>query len=256
MLRVRRIEELFATAGTLAASAGHRRSRLRQGRLAIVSNGRGPALLAADLLAGDVAKAPPARRILGLEAAPGAFAAAVQPLLRDPACDAVLVLFAPAVVAPPERYAQAVTALQPQARDAGRLLLAAWLGEAAVQPARRLLADAGVPAYATPEAAVQAFLDIVSFKRRQLALQQVCTSAPPGRAPEREAAAALVGTALAAGPRTLDEARARRIAGSLRPAALRHGPAARGSLELVLAMALNSTFGPVLRLAQGAPAAA
>ena len=86
-------------------------------------------------------------------------------------------------MAPPERYAQAVTALQPQARDAGRLLLAAWLGEAAVQPARRLLADAGVPAYATPEAAVQAFLDIVSFKRRQLALQQVCTSAPPAEHP-------------------------------------------------------------------------
>ncbi len=252
MLRVRRIEELFATAGTLAASAGHRRSRLRQGRLAIVSNGRGPALLAADLLA-ERGHGPARTQDLGLEAAPGAFAAAVQPLLRDPACDAVLVLFAPAVVAPPERYAQAVTALQPQARDAGRLLLAAWLGEAAVQPARRLLADAGVPAYATPEAAVQAFLDIVSFKRRQLALQQVCTSAPPGGAPEREAAAALVGTALAAGLRTLDETRARALLATygLPPFATAQPPT--GPLELVLAMALDSTFGPVLRLAQGAP---
>ena len=252
MLRVRRIEELFATAGTLAASAGHRRSRLRRGRLAIVSNGRGPALLAADLLA-EHGEGPTRTQDLGLEAAPGAFAAAVQPLLRDPACDAVLVLFAPTVVAPPERYAQAVTALQPQARDAGRLLLAAWLGDASVQPARRLLAAAGVPAYATPEAAVQAFLDIVSFKRRQQALQQVCPSAPPGPAPEREAAARLVAAAVASGPLRLDEARARPLlaAYGLPPFATGRPPAS--SLELVLAMALDSTFGPVLRLAQGAP---
>ena len=146
-----------------------------------------------------------------------------------------------------------LTALQPQARDAGRLLLAAWLGDASVQPARRLLAAAGVPAYATPEAAVQAFLDIVSFKRRQQALQQVCPSAPPGPAPEREAAARLVATAVASGPLRLDEARARPLlaAYGLPPFATGRPPAS--SLELVLAMALDSTFGPVLRLAQGAP---
>jgi acyl-CoA synthetase (NDP forming)/RimJ/RimL family protein N-acetyltransferase len=252
MLRVRRIEELFATAGTLAASAGHRRSRLRQGRLAILSNGRGPALLAADLLA-ERGEGLAHSVDLGLEATPGELASALRPCLRDPACDAVLVLFAPGAVEPPERYAQAMAALQPQAREAGRLLLAAWLGEATVQTARRLLAEAGVPTYASPEAAVQAFLDIVSFKRRQLALQQVCPSSPRDDAPERATAAAIVQAALATGPQALLEPDCRRLLAAYDLPPVAHARPVAGSIELVLAMSVDPAFGPVLRLAQGAP---
>ncbi|HEX8375033.1 MAG TPA: GNAT family N-acetyltransferase, partial [Geminicoccaceae bacterium] len=54
MLRVRSVEELFATAATLATGIGPRRAWARQapsgGRLAVVGNGGGPALLALDAL--------------------------------------------------------------------------------------------------------------------------------------------------------------------------------------------------------------
>jgi acetyltransferase len=54
MLRVRTVEELFATAGTLASGIGLRRVQEGAcgGRLAVVSNGGGPALLALDALVG------------------------------------------------------------------------------------------------------------------------------------------------------------------------------------------------------------
>ena len=73
MLRVRSVEELFATAGTLASWSGARRTRLHSGRLAIVANGRGPALLAADLLAdlgGELAPRPATLSALALALGP------------------------------------------------------------------------------------------------------------------------------------------------------------------------------------------
>lgn len=252
MLRARGIEDLFATAGTLAVSAGQRRSRLRQGRLALLSNGRGPALLAADLLAERGQSL--ARTVdVGPDASAADLARVLHPLLRDPACDAVLVLFAPTAVEPPERYAEAVAAVQPAAREAGRLLLAAWLGEATVGPARGILVDAGVPAYATPEAAVQAFADMVSFKRRQQALQQVCPAAPAEKVPDRAAAASLVEAALAKGARALDPAACARLLAAYHLPGPAAEPGPEASLEVVLSMRPDPSFGPVLRLVQGAP---
>ena len=269
MLRVRSVEGLFASAATLAHGAASRRSRLRSGRVAIVANGRGPALLAADALGrggGRLARPSPetlhaialalvegsANPLdLGLEAGPDAFAAALPPFLRDPGCDAVLVLVAPAPT-PPERYAAALAGLEGLAREGRRLLAAAFLGEATAADARRALAEAHVPAYATPEEAARALLDLVAFERRQQALREVPPAEPLEASPRREPVRALVRQALAAGRLELAPAELVRLldAYELPPPGTGEG---RGGVEVVLRMRLDDTFGPVLRVAQGGP---
>jgi acetyl-CoA synthetase (ADP-forming)/acetyltransferase len=284
MLRARSVEALFETAGTLAAAgidARRAAGRSGGGRLAVVANGGGPALLALDaLVAGGGTPARPSPETLGslaaslgpaqslgnpvdlgLEAGPDAFAAALPRLLADEGVDAVLVVFSPGASEVPERYAEAVIAAGRQAREARRPLLAAWLGEAAVGGARRMLAAAGVPTYATPEEAVRAFLDLVAYDRRQRLLRQVpseqaALEACGGPAPRCQEARALLRAALAAGRERLGagEVDALLAAYGLPPPA--PTVPAGDALELVAGVRLDERFGPVLHLAQGAPGAA
>jgi acyl-CoA synthetase (NDP forming) len=283
MLRVRTVEELFATAGTLASGIGPRRvqegalrrpprRRVERGRAGAAGARRpgrgrrhaGPAL--AGTLGALAAELGPAQSLenpvdLGLEAGPDAFAAAVPRLLADGGVDAVLVVFSPGASEVPERYAEVVIAAGRQARAVRRPLLAAWLGEAAVGGARRTLAAAGVPTYATPEEAVRAFLDLVAYDRRQRLLRQVPTEhaaleACGGPAPRREEARALLRAALAAGRERLGagEVDALLAAYGLPPPA--PTAPAGDALELVAGVRLDERFGPVLHLAHGAPGAA
>ena len=71
---------------------------------------------------------------------------------------------------------------------AGKPVLACWMGDSSVRAAARLLNDAAIPSFRTPEAAVDAFHSIASFYRNQQLLQQ--TPPPlsrPGRSPTPKA---------------------------------------------------------------------
>ncbi|SFU99044.1 bifunctional acetate--CoA ligase family protein/GNAT family N-acetyltransferase [Pseudoduganella namucuonensis] len=210
MLRVYSTGELFDAAEMLS-----RRQPLRGERLAILTNGGGPGVMATDaLIAGGGALAALAPEtltrlsaalpsnwshgdpvdIIG-DAPPERYEAALRALLAGKDSDALLLIHAPTAIAGSAAIART---LLPLLRAADRPVLTCWLGGASVAEARRLCQDAGVPAFDTPEAAVQAFLQQVRYRRNQNLLMQAPSAGGSG-APDREAARALVRAVLARG---------------------------------------------------------
>jgi acetyltransferase len=175
IVRVLELDDIFDVAELLA------RQRLPQGeRLAIISNSGGAAVVAADALlmqkgrlavfsAATLARlqtalpgcAPSNPLDLGDEASAEAFAEAVRILTADNGTDAVLVLFTPQVNARSNKTAR----LLGEAAKGPKPVLAAWMGGQSVRKAIRLLNEAGLPTHATPEHAVRAFMNLVSYAR-------------------------------------------------------------------------------------------
>jgi len=216
-VRVHTYAQLFASARILASGRIPRRNRL-----AIVTNGRGPGLLAIDRAAETgvvLAELSAATRdaLLALlppeadpgnpvdvrgEATPARFAAAVQAVLADPGVDAVLALHVPVPAAPPGATAEAVAAA---ARTADKPVLAAWLG-VIDQPEARVALDAGgIANFFTPEIAIDAFASVAAYRRNQEWLLEVPPPLPALSAPDLASAERLRAQASAADRSRLTE---------------------------------------------------
>ncbi|MCH8181251.1 MAG: bifunctional acetate--CoA ligase family protein/GNAT family N-acetyltransferase [Proteobacteria bacterium] len=183
-VRVKSFVEMFSAAKCLAS-----RFRPAGKRLAIVTNGGGPGVLAADwvseiaLRLGTLSPEAAARlrpllspqaslsELIDLseDASPAHYQAAIEAANRDTGIDGVLVIHAPKTGTDPAPAAQAVVAIKAQL---SKPLLTCWMGDSVVGPARTLLADAHIPSFRTPEAAVGAFGNLNSFYENQLLLQQ------------------------------------------------------------------------------------
>lgn len=223
MLRVLTTEELFAAVETLAGGRP-----LAGERMAILTNGGGPGVLATDALVeagGTLATlAPHTMRLLEevlpatwsrgnpvdiIGDAPGTrYSQALQALLQDEGVDAVLVLHAPTAIVPPLEAAQAVAEV---ARGATRNVLACWLGGEGMAPSRRVLAQARIASYATPEEAVGGFMQMVHYRRAQQALMQVPGASSGEERCETERARAVIAAALGRGASLLSEAEAKEV---------------------------------------------
>jgi acetyltransferase len=224
MLRVDRMEELFDAVETLA------RSRPLVGeRVVVVGNGGGPGVMAVDALVaagGRLAELSPETRtrldavlpatwsranpvdLIG-DAPGGRYRAALDVLLSAPEVDALVVLHAPTAIAEGVDAARATAGAA--AEGARRLpLLASWLGGAHAEPARRLLREAGIPSYETPERAAEAFLHLVGWRRSQGALTEIPDSRP-GTPTDPKGAHAILAGALARGAEWLSEPEARAL---------------------------------------------
>jgi len=226
MLRVFETEEMFEALETLS-----RAGPLHGDRLAILTNGGGPGVLATDaLIAGGGRLAAIDDATLGrLDAvlpamwsrgnpvdiigdAPGErYRAALEILLEAPGVDGVLVLHSPTATASPDEAARAVIGVVEARRARPRQVLTSWLGAEAVAPARRAFAAAGVPTYETPAGAVRAFLHIVRYRRNQELLMATPTSAPTEFTPDGDAVRKIIDGALAEGREILDEAEAKSV---------------------------------------------
>ncbi len=224
MLRVATLEELFDAVETLALA------RQPSGpRLAIVSNGGGPGVMAADALLdrGGVLAAPSPETLAGLdELLPAAwshanpvdvvgdadaarFAAALEIVLADPAHDAVLVLHCPTAVAPGVEVARAVgDVLEHHPRAS---VFTSWLGAASAAAARTELARRRVPTYDTPEQAVRAFMELVDYRHNQELLVETPPSLPELFTPDTAAARRTIDAAIEAGRPWLTEPAARGV---------------------------------------------
>jgi acetyltransferase len=218
MLRVDQIDELFDAAETLARS-----SMVRGDRLVVVTNGGGPGVMATDYLVargGRLAELSQAARA-ALDAvlpgtwsranpvdivgdAPGErFAAALRILLAEPSADGLLVIHAPTAIASSEDAARAVA--QAVGAAPQRTVLTSWLGGDGAEPARRILREAGIATYQTPEDAVRSFLHMVSHRRSQEQLMETPPSPPQEFAPRKDAARALIAQVAASGRELLTE---------------------------------------------------
>ena len=183
-VRVSSFVELFSAAKCLAS-----RYRPVGKRLAIVTNGGGPGVLAADWvcqiglelgkLSPDVAAAlkphlSPLASLTELidlaeDAGPDAYVTALDAAAKDSQIDGLLAIHSPKIGGDPTLVAQALAELKPKLR---KPLLACWMGDATVGDARGVLSAAGIPNFRTPEAAVGAFGNIASFYQNQMMLQQ------------------------------------------------------------------------------------
>ncbi|HNS23241.1 MAG TPA: bifunctional acetate--CoA ligase family protein/GNAT family N-acetyltransferase [Candidatus Bipolaricaulis anaerobius] len=177
MVRVYEIGDLFDSAELLA------RIRPPSGsRLAILTNAGGPGVMATDaLIARRGTLAPLAAETLAKlneilprfwshgnpvdvlgDAPPERYAAALEILLADPNVDAVIAILAPQAVTDPTTTAREVSAI---ATKSPKPVLAAWMGGRLMREGVELFNRAGVPTYATPDQAVEAFMHLVDYAR-------------------------------------------------------------------------------------------
>lgn len=183
-VRVRSFVELFSASKCLAS-----RYRPVGKRLAIVTNGGGPGVLAADWVSeielelGQLSpetaaelktKLPSLASLTDLidlseEATAEHYRAAIDAAGRDKAVDGVLVVHSPKAGIDAADIATAMAELKTRL---GKPLLCCWMGDASVGQARAVLAKANIPSFRTPEAAVGAFGNIASFYQNQQLLQQ------------------------------------------------------------------------------------
>ncbi|MFO1327714.1 MAG: bifunctional acetate--CoA ligase family protein/GNAT family N-acetyltransferase [Rubrivivax sp.] len=218
VVRVRAFTQLFSAAKCLAS-----RFRPVGKRLAIVTNGGGPGVLAADWageIGLDVAQlSDESRRALATQLSPQAivgdgvidlgegasgdhYRAALQACVKDRNADGVLLIYSPKADGSPTEIAQAVAgAFSPS----GKPVLGCWMGDATVREGRSGLANALLPTFRTPEAAVDAFHSIASFYRNQQLLQQTPPPLSDLAKPDTEGARLLIEGVLAERRKVLTE---------------------------------------------------
>ena len=199
-VRVRTYTQLNAAARILALG------RIPHGdRLAIVANGRGPGMLAADsavaagvrlaqltddtqhaldaLLPAQLPRSNPVD-VRG-DATPARFADAVAIVLADRNVDAVVALHVPRPIIGAVEAAQAVASV---ARDAAKPVLGAWLGAIDRPPVKEALDAGHIANFYTPENAVDAFGFLATYRRNQEWLLEVPSSLPDPSPPDLDAA--------------------------------------------------------------------
>ncbi|HLJ65674.1 MAG TPA: acetate--CoA ligase family protein, partial [Stellaceae bacterium] len=220
MLRVETMAELFDAVETLALTEPQ-----KGGRLAILTNGGGPGVLATDALigmGGTLASLSPATlkkldQILPstwsranpvdiIGDAPGQrYAQALNLLLAEPGLDGVLVLNCPTALASSTEAAEAVIGtLNAPATGRRPNLFTAWLGEKTASAARALFAKARIATYDTPDDAVLGFMHRLRHHRARELLMETPASPADDFIPDRAAARAVIAAALAKGRRWLD----------------------------------------------------
>jgi acetyltransferase len=185
IVRVDTIEELFDCAELMA-----KQPRPRGPRLAILTNGGGPGVMATDTLARYGQEPAPLDPetlqafdaflpdfwsrgnpidILG-DASAERFDRALATCFNAKNLDGVLVILAPQALTDPLSVAETLAAAIQERRFP---VFACWMGGKRIATAVDVLNDAGIPTYDTPERAVRAFLYMVAYARNLEMLLEV-----------------------------------------------------------------------------------
>jgi len=222
-VRVDTVSQLFAAAQTLASG-----TRVEGPRLAIVTNGGGPGVMAADrasdlnvplaeLTTQTIDKLSAALPqhwshsdpvdILG-DADSERYRAATEIVLADKNVDGLLVLLTPQAMTDPTVCAEGVIAA---ASKVNKPVLACWMGANLVREGRQRFAKAGIPQFSSPEAGVDAFGYLACYRRNQKALLQAPAPLSKYREPDVEGARLVIEHALGERRYTLSNAEAKAV---------------------------------------------
>ena len=216
-VRVRSFVALFSAAKCLAS-----RYKPVGKRLAIVTNGGGPGVLAADWISEihlELGRLTPEQALVlkpampplatmtdlvdvSEDAGPEQYRAAIEALSKAPQVDGILVIYSPKMGADGDAVASAIAGFN---RHVSKPLLTCWMGDASVGDARKILNDAAIPTFRTPEAAVGAFGNIASFYQNQQLLQQTPPPLSDLSKPDVEGARLLIDSVLAERRKVLTE---------------------------------------------------
>ncbi|MFB9156141.1 bifunctional acetate--CoA ligase family protein/GNAT family N-acetyltransferase [Chromobacterium violaceum] len=224
VLRVSSIAQLFTAAKVLAANY-----RVGGRRLAIVTNGFGPGMLAADsaidygvelarlsegtvklldsVLPRNWSHGNPLD-IIG-DASPMRFRTAVKACVDDPGVDGVMVIFTPQAGTDHLTTAQLMIGLQ---RETTKPLFLSWLGDAKVSESRELFSKAKCAHFRAPEYGIEVFSHLADYQRNQQLLLQ--TPGPlEGRRndPDVNTARKVMDAALAEGRTVLSERESKQV---------------------------------------------
>jgi acetyltransferase len=187
---VRDLGQLFHAARALASGFHPRGSRL-----AILSNGTGPARMAADsarrlgiplpaLAPATVTTLKPLLPRewkghnpidLGGDASSERYLEASRQLALDEQIDAILVVLSPLALVSPTAVAEGLVDI---ARNSRTTLCCCFMGGAQVAGARQILEEAGIPVFRTPDTVIELFHNISTYYQNQKLLLQVPS---PGR---------------------------------------------------------------------------
>lgn len=234
VVRVNNVSQLFAAAQILSSGL-----RAQQDRLLIVTNGGGPGVMATDRVVevgvrmaelspttlAELNKVLPFTwshgnpvDILG-DATPERYAAALKVCMQEENLDGILVLLSPQAMTDPAGVARAVVDIckDTKNRKNCKPILTCWMGEQQVAEGRKILADAGVPRFRTPESAVEAFAYLTQYRSNQKLLMQVPPSVKEqAREPDVGGARLIIESVLAEGRRSLSTTESRAILAAFR----------------------------------------
>ncbi len=223
VIRVKTLGELFDCAEALA-----KQGRPRGPRLAIVTNAGGPGVMTADALhewdrtpaelspdtlAALDALLPPAWShgnpvdILG-DAPAERYREATRILLEAPEVDGVIVVLAPQAMTDPAAVAREIV---PVIQASETPACAVWMGGKDVAEGIRLLNEAGVPVFETPERAVNTMMYMHRYSWNLELLQETPPNLPKNLFFDRARARAIVGAALERSHRILTETEAKAL---------------------------------------------
>ncbi|MDG6773722.1 bifunctional acetate--CoA ligase family protein/GNAT family N-acetyltransferase [Thiomicrorhabdus sp. ZW0627] len=190
-IRVQTISQLFAAAKTLSDNI-----KLKKNRLAILTNGGGPGVMATDRAAELGIQLPqPSEQslkdldeclpkhwshgnpidILG-DATGERYVQALQICQNNDLYDGILVMLTPQAMTEPTAVAEALIEFTKK-HPKGKPIFTAWLGETLVNEARTLFRNNQIPTFRTPEAAVEAFAFLSAYHQNQQLLMQTPASA-------------------------------------------------------------------------------
>jgi acetyltransferase len=228
LLRVHELSDLFSAAEILA-----RHPQLTGDRLAILTNGGGAGVLAADRLAelgGRLASlSEPGTAALNAilpttwshgnpvdiigDADPTRYASALEVLLDEVSSDAVLVMNCPTALSSSTAVAEAVVSAldRKTITQSGKPVLTSWLGDEASKDARKLFAARGIASFATPAEAIDGFMQLVGYARAQEQLLRTPPSLPGELGLKTEEARAAIAEVVATGRSALSEVEAKAL---------------------------------------------
>ena len=222
-VRVNTVSQLFAAAKTLASG-----TRVEGPRLAIITNGGGPGVMAADRASDlnvplaelsdktieKLSEALPQHwshsdpvDILG-DADSERYRTATEIVLADKNVDGLLVLLTPQAMTDPSACAEGVIAAT---REVNKPVLACWMGANLVKEGRQRFKKAGIPQFSSPEAGVDAFGYLACYRRNQKALLQAPPPLSKHREPDVEGARLIIENAMAGRRYTLSNAEAKAV---------------------------------------------
>ena len=208
VVRAQTIEQLFAAAQLLTTQ-----QRVSGNRLAIVTNGGGPGVMATDrsvdlgvklaeLSTDTIAnldKVLPTHwshqnpvDVLG-DASPERYEAAVSACLNDDNVDGVLVMLTPQAMTDVTGCAKAVIAAH---KGQSKPVLVCWMGEKLVAEANKLFTQNHIPHFASPESSVEAFAYLATYYQNQQLLMQVPGPRAKHSEPDKEGAELIIDSVL------------------------------------------------------------
>jgi acetyltransferase len=224
VVRAMTFGQLFAAAAILSSG-----KRVSGNRLAIVTNGGGPGVLATDraedmgvvlatLGAETLAvldESLPAHwshgnpvDILG-DAPPEKYGEAVEACLKDPGVDGVLALLTPQAMSGPTEAAEMVVEVARKYK--GKPVIACWMGETKVRDARDVFSSNQVPNFLTPERAIEAFAYLCHYHRNQQLLLQTPSPMAESRPADVEGARMIIEAVLTENRKMLSDTESKAI---------------------------------------------